>query len=197
MKRPSFSIALMAALAVAAALAQTPKTRLPSNAAAASAANKFDYLAKNSAQAKPDTKPTSITEEEINAYLAAQMVALPQGVHNARFSGEKGVVTANTSVNFDEVKEGRNSSNPLLGIFTGTHNVKVTANASGAGGRGTVHVQDVEIDGMAVPRLALEFFVDRFLKSKYPGIGLDSTFALPARIDSATVGKHVLTVRQK
>jgi hypothetical protein len=82
-------------------------------------------------------------------------------------------------------------------MFSGTHDVKVTANASGTGGSGTVHVQDVEIDGITVPRIALEFFLDRYLKPKYPTIGLDSTFALPARIDNAVVGKHVLTLRQE
>jgi len=175
--------------------AQTAKT-VP-DSAAQSAANKFDYIAKNAAQPKPDTKATTITEDEINAYLAANLVELPKGVHNPRLTGENGVVTANTEVNFDEVKEGRSSSNPLLAVFSGTHHVKVTANASGTGGRGTVHVQDVEIDGVTVPRMALEFFVDRYLKPKYPNVGLDSTFALPAKIDSAVVGKHVLTVRQK
>src|SRR5437899_11787131 len=95
--------AFLILIATAVAVGQAKTAPAAPNAAAQSAANKFDAIAKNAAQPKPDTKPTNITEDEINAYLAAQMVALPKGVHNARFTGESGVVTANTSVNFDEV----------------------------------------------------------------------------------------------
>ncbi len=31
----------------------------------------------------------------------------------------------------------------------------------------------------------LELFVEKYLKPKYPDIGIDSRFALPARVDSA------------
>jgi hypothetical protein len=40
-------------------------------------------------------------------------------------------------------------------------------------------------------------FVEKYLQPKYPGVGLDSKFALPARIDTATVGLHKLTITQK
>jgi len=43
----------------------------------------------------------------------------------------------------------------------------------------------------------LELFVDKFLTPKYPQIGIDSQFALPDRIDTATVGEHQLAVTQK
>ncbi len=184
-------------LAVCVAAQQTPAADAKSSAAAASAAKKLDYIVKNGARSKPDRKPTVLTEEEVNAYFAAGMVALPQGVHAVQFTGTDGVVVATTDVNFDEVKEGRSSSNPLLYLFTGTHKVKVTGNAAGTAGKCTVHIQDTEIDGIAVPRLALELFVDHFLKPKYPNVGLDTTFALPDRIDTAVVGKHVVTITQK
>ena len=101
------------------------------------------------------------------------------------------------ALDFDEIKEGRSSMNPLLAMFGGTHNVKVVSDAEGRRGRGTVHVITVEIDGVEVPRMALQFFVDRYLKPKYPNVGLDSTFDLPDRVESAVVGNHVLTVAQK
>jgi hypothetical protein len=40
-------------------------------------------------------------------------------------------------------------------------------------------------------------FVEKYLKPKYPNIGIDSRFALPARVDSATVGLHKVTIIQK
>ena len=141
--------------------------------------------------------PTTLTEDEINAYVASSAIKLPKGVHQVRFTGENGNVTADATINFDEIREGQSSANPLLLIFSGTHQVQVTATAGGTAGKGNVHVQTVELDGVAVPRMALEFFVEKYLKPKYPNLGLDSTFALPARIDTAVVGQHALILVQK
>jgi len=73
----------------------------------------------------------------------------------------------------------------------------VEARASGAGGRGTVEVRKASINGVEVPRAALDFFVRRFLTPRYPGVGMTSTFDLPAHIDSATIGDKKLTLTQE
>jgi hypothetical protein len=69
--------------------------------------------------------------------------------------------------------------------------------AHGEGRRGYVHVDSVSLDNIEVPRFVLQLFVEKYLQPKYPQIGLDSQFALPDLIDSATVGQHQLTVTQK
>ena len=97
----------------------------------------------------------------------------------------------------DEIKQGQHTSNPLLSIFNGTHNVTVEADAVGTAGKGKVHVRTVTIDGIEVPKMALEFFVNKYIKPKYPNLGIDSEFQLPDKIDAATVGYHKLTVTQK
>ncbi len=48
-------------------------------------------------------------------------------------------------------------------------------------------MQKVELDNIEIPQMLLQLFVDRYLKSKYPNVGLTSTFKLPLRIDTATV----------
>ena len=58
-------------------------------------------------------------------------------------------------------------------------------------------MDSVSLDGVEVPHFVLELFVDQFLTPKYPQIGIDSQFALPDRIDTATVGEHQLAVTQK
>lgn len=58
-------------------------------------------------------------------------------------------------------------------------------------------MDSVSLDGVEVPRFVLEMFVEKYLKPKYPNIGIDSRFALPARVDAATVGLHKVTVTQK
>jgi hypothetical protein len=58
-------------------------------------------------------------------------------------------------------------------------------------------VNSVVIDGIQIPRFVLEIFVEKYVTPRYPGVGLDSTFALPEKIETATVGSHVLTVAQR
>ena len=73
----------------------------------------------------------------------------------------------------------------------------VQAHAHGSGGQGIVQVDTVSLDGVEIPRFVLQLFVEKYLQPKYPNIGLDSRFALPDRIDTATVGRHKLTITQK
>ena len=159
--------------------------------------HKLHYLQANGAASHPNTAPTEFSEEEINAYLASGNVALPAGVRSVRMQGQPGTITGNSQVDFDQLRTGRNSSNPLLSVFSGLHDVVVTAHAYGEGGKGFVHVDSVSLDGVEIPQFVLELFVQKYLQTKYPGIGLDSQFALPERVDTATVGAHKLTVTQK
>ena len=122
---------------------------------------------------------------------------LPAGVQSLRLRGEPGLITANCRVDFDEFKAGQRSSNPLLSVFSGVHDVVVVAHAHGAGHEGFVHVDSVSLDGMEIPHFALELFVEKYIQPRYPGIGIDSRFALPDKIDTATVGQHQLAVTQK
>ena len=113
------------------------------------------------------------------------------------FEGQPGVVTASCRVDFDELKAGQRSANPLLSLFSGIHDIVVVANAKGTGGRGVVEVQSVTLDEVEIPRFVLELFVEKFLQPKYPDIGLDSHFPLPQKIDTAVVGAQKLSVVQK
>jgi len=158
---------------------------------------KLGHLQANGRLAHPNPNPTTFTEQEANAYLASGEVKLPVGVQSVKLQGAPGIITGEAQVDFDRIREGTHSSNPLLSIFSGIHNVVVVAHARGAGGRGYVNVDSVSLDGVVIPEFVLELFVERFLQPKYPQIGLDSQFALPDRIDTATVGLHELTVTQR
>lgn len=158
---------------------------------------KIDYIEQNARKAAPSQSPTMMTEDEVNAYLASGRVQLPQGVNKVRLQGQSGKVDAFLTVDFDKIREGQHSSNPLMGLFTGTHNVTVESDAVGAGRQGKVHVKTVSLDGSEIPRFALEYFVEKYITSKYPNVGLDSQFQLPDKIDTATVGYHKVTVTQK
>ena len=158
---------------------------------------KLEHIQENGEQEHPDQAPTVMTEEEVNDYIAAGRITLPQGVKKLRMEGRSGIVTAFLNVDFDQIRAGQNSSNPLLSVFSGQHDVRVEADAAGSGREGRVHVREVTIDGFSVPRMALEYFVSKYITPKYPNVGIDSQFQLPNKIDLATVGYHKVTVTQK
>jgi hypothetical protein len=45
--------------------------------------------------------------------------------------------------------------------------------------------------------MALEFFINKYVKPKYPNVGMDSQFQLPDKVNTATINYHKLTVIQK
>jgi hypothetical protein len=163
----------------------------------ASAESKLQHLQNNGEQAHPDPAPTEFSEQEINAFFASGNVELPAGVQSVILQEQPGVVVGTSRVDFDQVRTGKNSYNPLLSVFSGLHDVVVKAHARGEHGQGLVQVDSVSIDGVEVPRFVLELFVEKYLAPKYPNIGIDSRFALPARVDAAIVGLHKVTLTQK
>jgi hypothetical protein len=176
---------------------QSSSPHSPGHRLADSLQTKLDHIQENGEQAHPDQAPTVMTEEEVNDYIAAGRIVLPQGVKKLKLEGRSGAVTAFLNVDFDEIRAGQNSSNPMLSLFSGQHDVRVEADAAGSGREGRVHVREVTIDGFSVPRMALEYFVSKYITPKYPNVGIDSQFQLPNKIDMATVGYHKVTVTQK
>jgi len=167
------------------------------NAALARCERKLDHVEANGRSVHPNQTPTVLTEQEVNAYLASDQIELPGGVESVNLQGEPGIVNGTARIDFDKVRAGARSSNPLLEIFSGIHEVVVNTHAHAAGGQGYVHVDSVSLDGIGVPRFVLQLFVEKYLEPKNPQIGLDSRFALPDRIDTATVGQHQITLTQK
>ena len=162
-----------------------------------SAEQKFDYIHRNGQKPRPDPHPSEITEQEVNAYLASGKVRLPAGIESVHLVGIAGTITGRCQVDFDRVRAERSNSNPLLKLFSGVHEMVVEAEAAGSNHQGRVHVNSVAIDGIEVPSFVLELFVDKYVTPRYPGVGLDSTFTLPDKIDTATVGLHKLTIVQR
>lgn len=167
------------------------------SAAADSMERKLQHVEQNAAAPHPDTTPTDFTEQEVNAYFAAGRVKLPAGVQSVRFDAQPDLIISTSRVDFDQLKAGQHSSNPLLSVFSGVHNVDVHAHARGVGHKGYVEVQSVALDGVEIPHFVLQLFVEKYLQPKYPGIGLNSEFTLPEKVDTAKVGQHRLTITQK
>jgi hypothetical protein len=159
--------------------------------------NKLDFLERNSHSKPVQRRSTQINADEVNAWFREGGYKLPQGVQKVVFHGQPDTIVANATVDFDEVKQGKRNLNPLLSVFSGVHDVQVSATASAQNGQGHVTIQTVSIDDVGVPHLALEMFVKRYITPKYPDVGLDNTFQMPDRIDTATVGHDTALLTQR
>ena len=95
---------------------------------------KLAYLEKNSEKAHPDLRLVQFTEHEINAFVAGGGIKLPAGVESLRLEGTPGVITSYAKVDFDEVRAGSHSMNPLLAVFSGLHDVVAIAHGEAAQG---------------------------------------------------------------
>lgn len=140
---------------------------------------------------------TVLSDAEINAYFAEGGVKWPDGVSDVKIDDQPAVVNGSGQVDFDQVTAKNRSNNPMLALFSGVHTVRVTAQVAGIKGRASVKVQSVSLDGLEIPRAALEFFVQKYLQPKYPEADLDTVFGMPDRIDSAIVGDHQITFTQR
>lgn len=171
-----------------------PKSFSP---AAQSFQTKLDFLERNGEANPVQRRSTQINANEVNAWFREGGYKLPQGVEKVVFHSTAETIQANSTVDFDEVKAGKKNLNPLLSMFSGVHDVEVTATASADSGNGHVNIQTVSIDGVSVPHLALEMFVSKYLKPKYPNVGLENEFKMPDHIDTATIGNDSAVLTQR
>jgi hypothetical protein len=167
------------------------------SAAAQRFQSKLDFIEKNANSKPVQPKSTQINANEVNAWFAEGGYKLPEGVQKVVFHSQADTIVANTTVDFDAIKEGKKNLNPLLSMFSGVHDVQVTASATASGGQGHVNIQTVSIDDIEVPRMALQLFINKYLKPKYPDLGLENNFQMPDRIDSATVGNDSAVLNQR
>jgi hypothetical protein len=182
------------------ALAPATAKRLFKNdqAAADSFQKKVDFIKTNAAAPQPSQKPTPFSQEEINAYFAERRLKMPEGVQKVTFDLKPEEVTAFTRVDFEELRKSRQSMNPLLAIFDGVHDCQVIAHTENTGpGTIRVRVESLIIDGTNVPRMALQMFVNHYVKPKYPNVDLDAEYKLPTRMDSATIKTQEGVIVQK
>ena len=167
------------------------------SAAAQRFQTKIEHLEHNAKSNPVERHSTQINADEVNAWFREGGYKLPQGVEKVVFHSQPDTIQADATVDFDLVKQGRRNLNPLLSMFSGVHEVEVSANALAQNGQGHVTIQTVSIDGVSVPHLALELFVNKYLKPKYPNVGLENEFRMPDRIDTATVGNDNALLTQK
>lgn len=162
-----------------------------------SAERKLSAITEFDANPPKGGRITVLTDAEINAYFAEGGVQWSDGLSDVRIDDQPSVINGSAQVDFDKITAKSRSNNPLMMLFTGVHTVRVTAQAAAVKGRGSIKVQSVSLDGLEIPRTALEFFVEKYLQPKYPEADLDTVIGMPNRIDSAIVGDHQITFVQR
>lgn len=192
--QPKSKIRTFAALLLALALGSTAFTQSAAKARETELADgfqkKIDQFRENGKLEPPVAGTVKVTSEEVNAYFAQRRLKMPDGVKTVVFKFDTETVTGITRVDFDEITRQRRTWNPLMAIFTGVHDVEVVATTMPEGEyHARVRVESVVIDGVKVPRMAMQLFVDRFVKPKYPKVDLDAVYKLPVKLRSVEVKK--------
>ena len=157
-------------------LENKPTIIAPSSAACR---RKLAFLKQNAAKPHPDPKPIELTEREANAYFNEGGVKLPKGVSNLRLTSQPGVIDGHAQVDFEKIMEGKGSTNPLLSLFSGVHDVHIVAQAAGAAGTGTIRTQSASLDGIEVPQVLLQYFAQHYITPKYPTLASPAPSSYP------------------
>jgi hypothetical protein len=131
---------------------------------------------------------TTVTEREVNAYLAYETAeGLPAGVADPSVSiPGTDRVTARAVVDLDAVRRQRNPTGLFdpMRYLSGRLAVTATGVLRATNGVARFHLESADIAGVPIPKLVLQEIVNHFSRSaEHPsGINLDEPVALPARI---------------
>ena len=138
-------------------------------------------------------KPGSVfvfTTAELNAWARAKApTVVPEGLREPRLELGNGRATGYALVDFLKLRHSAGvETNWLISkLIQGEKRVTVTASIQSGNGRATVHLERVEIAGLAVTGATLDFLIETFFRPIYPDAKIDEPFELSDRVDRITV----------
>ena len=186
--RPAFRsralLGLMLLTPAVLALAASPVSREQGDRLA----RKIDEINKNAAAQPVREKRTSMTEPEINSYLAFNVKEqIPRGLARPeiRIVGD-GQLAGRVWVDMDEFKRGRSSGGIMDPFSYISGQVPVTARGTlrTRSGRGQFQLISAEVQGVPLPKPIVQELVSFFSRTQDNpnGFDLDAPFNLPAKI---------------
>lgn len=145
---------------------------------------------------------TTVTEQEVNAYLAYEAAdELPPGVVDPSVSmlgGDR--VTARAVVDLDQVRQQRNPTSLLdpVRYLRGRLMVKATGLVYARGGVARLELETADIAGVPIPKLLLQQIISHYSRSsaRPSGISLDDPMILPASIREILVERGQAVIVQ-
>jgi hypothetical protein len=193
MLRNALAVSFCAAAAVVLGVATWGATAAPSRADAISLKQKVTRIAELGNSSTRQTRRTTVTENEINAYLTFEAGdQIPMGVVEPGITiVGGGRVSARAVVDLDAVR--KQKSRTLLdpmNYVRGRVPVTTTGVLRTGDGVGRVEFESGAIGPLPVPKLILQEIVSYYSRTpeRPAGISLDDPFMLPARIREIQVG---------
>ena len=183
-----------------AAWAQAPEAAPAlSKEAADSAAGKFQKIL-DSSDRGVSFGTLRLNEAEINSYIRYDLPQeIPSGVSKVALKLQPGRTHGTPDVDFDRLRASmRTQPNPLIALFlTGVHELGVEGTISGSNGSGEFHLESVTLDSATLPEPVVEYLIDHYLRTRYPGVAINQPFRLPFSIEQLVVetGSVRLTAR--
>jgi hypothetical protein len=149
------------------------------------------------ANAQPSKEPhrTTVTEGEVNSYLAFDAKEqIPVGVVSPSMTIlGTGRISGRAVVDLDVVRKSKNPTSLLdpMNYLTGRLPVTATGVLTTSNGVGHFALESASVSSVPIPKFFLQEIISYYSRTadKPGGIGLDDPFALPARIREIHVQK--------
>jgi len=196
------AVVLVLTLAVTIAAATLQGAATPSRQQADSLARKITQITQRGTLAPPKSARTEVSEDEVNSWFEFRgRPYLPDGVTNPNVAmlGD-GTMRGVATVDLEALGK-RRSKGGMLDLWRylgGKVPVAVTGTLRARDGRGQFEMKAAEVAGVPVPKALVQELLSVYTATpdqKKP-IGLESSFELPARIQSIDVGRGQLVVVQ-
>ena len=190
------------ALAVMAAAATLHAAAIASRAQADSLARKITQITQRGAQVVPGaTRRTEVSEDEVNSWFVFRgRPYLPDGVTNPNLTMlGAGAMRGAVTVDLEALGKRRSKGGPLdlWSYLGGKVPVTVTGTLRARDGRGQFEMKSAEMAGVPVPKALVQQLLSIYTSSSDDKpLSMDSSFELPAKIQSIDVGQGQLVVVQ-
>jgi hypothetical protein len=183
----------MVCLVAAGALARAGAAETPSRTDAAALKLKIAGIAQTAASVKPQPRRTTVTQNEVNAYLAFEAGdKIPDGIVEPMITIlGGGRVSARAVVDLDAVRR-QNTQRSLLDPMnwvSGRLLVTATGVLHTSAGVGQVVFESAAVGRLPIPKVILQEIVSYYSRSPEnpSGLDLDEPFMLPARVQEIQV----------
>ena len=197
--RIAFVIALFAAIVIAATLVRADVAR--SKADADQMLQKIALIATNGLSQRPAARNTTVTEREVNSYLAIHARNdLPTGVVDPAITiAPAGRLTGTAIVDLDAVrKERRDTGFSAMSLLGGRLPIQAAGVLRTSNGVGKFELEEAWVSSIPIPKTLLQEIVAHYSRTpdSPDGINLDAPFELPAGIREIRTGQGQAIVVQ-
>lgn len=193
---------LAAILVLLGTAAANGAVQAPSREDSARLLRKVDAIVRHGELPKASPLVTSVTEREVNAYLAFDgRPHLPAGLTDPRISVLPDLSLSGTAVvDLDAVRAQRQSRGLLdpLNYLSGKVPVSVTGRLEAVNGNARFLLDTAKVAGVPVPKMVVQELVSYYSKTAANprGVSLDDPYPLPARIRQIEVRVGEALVKQ-